>query len=86
MNSATDKWFVYIVQCADSTLYTGIAKDVAARIDKHNAGTGAKYTRTRRPVVDVYREEAASRSEASKREMQIKALSRKEKLVLIAEN
>ncbi|UAA39930.1 GIY-YIG nuclease family protein [Paraneptunicella aestuarii] len=83
MISTSEPWFVYIVQCADSTLYTGIAKDVAARIDKHNARTGTKYTRARGPVVDVYREEADSRSETSKREMQIKTLSSKEKLTLI---
>lgn len=86
MTSTPAPWFIYIVKCADDTLYTGIAKNVSPRIDKHNAGTGAKYTRARRPVVEVYREEAANRSEATKREMQIKKLSRKEKLALIAEN
>ena len=86
MNTVTDQWFIYIVKCTDDTLYTGIAKDVTERIDKHNAGTGAKYTRARRPVVEVYREEAATRSDATKREIEIKKLSRKKKLHLISEN
>ena len=83
ITSTSDEWFIYIVKCADESLYTGIAKNVDERISKHNAGTGAKYTRARRPVVEVYRESATSRSEATKREIEIKKLSRKEKLALI---
>lgn len=79
-------WQVYIVRCADDTLYTGIARDVARRIAEHNAdgGPGASYTRSRRPVTLVYQEPAADRSVASRREYQIKQLSRGEKLALIA--
>jgi putative endonuclease len=76
-------WTVYILRCADGTLYTGIAPDVEKRLQKHNEGKGAKYTRGRTPVELVYREEYPNRAEASKREYQIKQLSRAEKLALI---
>lgn len=76
-------WSVYILRCADGTLYTGIAPDVEKRLQKHNEGKGAKYTRGRTPVELVYREELPDRSEASRREYQIKQLSRGEKLLLI---
>jgi putative endonuclease len=74
-------WAVYIVRCADDTLYTGIAKDVARRVQEHNSNgaLAASYTRARRPVVLVYQEAAVSRSEALKREYQIKQMSRNEK-------
>ena len=81
-------WWVYIVRCRDGSLYTGIARDVERRIGEHNAHDqlGARYTRTRRPVVLVYREALATRSEASKREAQIKRMTRgeKERLVIPA--
>lgn len=79
-------WQVYIVRCADDSLYTGIARDVERRVAEHNgAGApGASYTRARRPVTLVYAEAAADRSAASRREYQIKQLSRTEKLALIA--
>jgi len=79
-------WQVYIVRCADDSLYTGIARNLERRIAEHNAdgGPGASYTRSRRPVKLVYREDAADRSAASRREYQIKQLSRAEKLALIA--
>ena len=67
-------WSVYIVQCADRTLYTGIAKDIFQRLAQHNAGNGAAYTRARRPVVLVYREPASDRSAALRREAAIKRL------------
>jgi putative endonuclease len=67
-------WFVYIVRCADNTLYTGISNDVAARIQRHNTGQGAKYTRSRRPVRLVYREAAGSRAAAQQREHAIRKL------------
>ena len=76
-------WAVYILRCADGTLYTGIAPDVEKRVQKHNEGKGAKYTRGRTPVELVYREDHPTRAEASKREYQIKQLSRAEKLELI---
>ena len=78
-----ETWFIYILRCADGTLYTGIAPDVEKRLQKHNEGKGAKYTRGRTPVELVYREEHPTRAEASKREYQIKQLSRAEKLALI---
>lgn len=77
-------WSVYIVRCRDGSLYTGIAIDVEKRVAKHNAGTGAKYTRSRRPVVLVWREQVESESSARVREIQLKRLSKsqKEKLLL----
>ena len=77
-------YFVYIVECSDATLYTGIAVDVAKRINEHNTSDkGAKYTKTRRPVTLVYKEEHPDRSSATKREMEIKRLSRGKKLKLL---
>jgi putative endonuclease len=75
--------FVYIVRCADGTLYTGYAKDPTARERVHNAGRGAKYTAGRRPVQLVYREAWRSRGRALAREHAIKQLSRVEKECLI---
>ena len=72
-----DDWRVYIVRCSDGTLYTGIARDLGKRIAEHNSDAGgARYTRSRRPVELVYSEEAPSRSEALKREYEIKRLPR----------
>ncbi|WP_373036129.1 GIY-YIG nuclease family protein [Sulfurimonas sp.] len=77
-------YFVYMLQCSDNTLYTGIATDVQRRLDEHNnSDKGAKYTKIRRPVMLVYSEECEDRSSASKREYAIKKLKRKEKLELI---
>lgn len=76
-------WTVYMLRCADGSLYTGIAKDAAARLAAHNAGRGAKYTKARRPVSIVWSEPADCRSTASKREYAIKQLRRSEKLALI---
>ncbi len=77
-------WYLYVVRCADDTLYTGITTDVARRLDEHNGegGAGARYTRTRRPVVLVYSEPAASRAAAASREAAIKKLTRRQKLAL----
>jgi putative endonuclease len=72
------------VQCSDTTLYTGIAVDVAKRIDEHNhSAKGAKYTKVRRPVKLLYTEPCEDRSSASKREYEIKKMSREKKLKLI---
>ena len=80
-------WFVYILECNDSTLYTGVTTDLEARIHAHNhLTTGAKYTRVRRPVTMIYSEECESRSLAQKRESTIKKLTRVNKLKLIAVN
>jgi putative endonuclease len=76
-------WHVYIVSCADESLYTGIALDVEARIASHNAGRGARYTRSRLPVTLVYHEPATSRSAALRREHAIKRLTRRQKQHLI---
>ena len=75
--------YVYILRCRDDSLYTGWTNDLEKRLAAHNAGTGSKYTRARRPVSLVYLEELDSKSQALRREAQIKALSRAEKLALI---
>lgn len=76
---------VYILRCADDTLYAGITTDVTRRMSEHNTSTlGAKYTRGRRPVTLVYTKRYRTRSTASREEARIKALPRKEKLALIA--
>lgn len=75
-------WFVYVVQCRDGTLYTGISRDVGARLAKHNAGKGARYTRGRGPVALVHEERKSSQSAALRREAAIKALPRSKKLAL----
>ncbi|MEM7206302.1 MAG: GIY-YIG nuclease family protein [Pseudomonadota bacterium] len=78
-------WYVYVVRCADGSLYTGSTTDIDRRIAQHNGeiGGGARYTRARQPVVRVYSEYCDSRSAALKREAQIKSLRRKEKEHLI---
>lgn len=82
-SSAFDNWFVYILRCADGSLYTGITKDVSRRFEKHNSGTASRYTRSRRPVVLEYQEAQVSQSAALKRELAIKALTREQKELLI---
>ena len=78
-------YFIYILRCADTTLYTGITTDLKRRVWEHNStAKGAKYTKLRRPVTLVYSEESKTRSSASKREYAIKKLSRVEKLELIS--
>ena len=80
-----NKWHVYIVRCRDGTLYTGIARALSRRIEEHNSGdSGARYTRSRRPVRLVYAEECPSRSAALKREHAIKRMTRSAKKRLIA--
>lgn len=77
-------WHVYIVRCADNTLYTGVTTDPDARIKKHNLGAGAKYTRNRTPVELVFLEGASDRGAAQRREHQLKKLNARQKLELIA--
>jgi predicted GIY-YIG superfamily endonuclease len=77
------KWYLYILRCADGTLYTGITTDVEARLEAHRSGKGAKYTRGRSPLELVYREECEDHSQALKRELAVKAMSREEKQKLI---
>ncbi|MBV5222466.1 GIY-YIG nuclease family protein [Staphylococcus hominis] len=80
-----DNHFVYIVRCSDNSLYTGYTNNIEVRINKHNAGKGAKYTKTRRPVVLVYQEMYDTKSEALRREYEIKTFTRQKKLKLIEE-
>ncbi len=75
--------FVYLAQCSDGSLYAGTCVDLKAREAKHNGGTGAKYTRGRRPVKFVYHEKFETLSEARKREAEIKRMNRGEKVALI---
>ena len=77
-------WFVYILRCADGTLYTGITRDLDRRCQQHNAGTASRYTRSRRPVKLVYQEPQRSQGLALRREAAIKKLARRQKLELIA--
>jgi predicted GIY-YIG superfamily endonuclease len=78
-----ERWFVYILRCADGSLYTGIAKDLDRRIEQHNAGTASRYTRSRLPVTLEYQEEQPNQSLALKRELAIKAMPRKAKEAMI---
>lgn len=77
------KWYVYMLICSDGTLYTGITTEPERRLQQHNAGVGAKYTRSRIPVSMVYREQVKDHSHALRREFQIKNLTREQKLKLI---
>jgi putative endonuclease len=79
------KWFVYLLETVNTTLYCGYTNDLNKRIVMHNNGKGAKYTKTRLPVKLVYTECFDTKSEAMKREYQIKQLSRQQKLKLIRE-
>ena len=74
----------YLLHCRDGSLYAGWTNDLAARVKAHNAGVGAKYTRSRRPVELVYYEEFETREEAMSREWHLKRLTRQEKLALIS--
>ncbi len=74
--------YVYILECADGTLYTGWTTNPERRVKTHNSGKGAKYTRSRRPVKLVYTEQYESKSDALRREYEIKQLSRAQKLLL----
>ncbi|MBR2889809.1 MAG: GIY-YIG nuclease family protein [Oscillospiraceae bacterium] len=76
-------WYLYIVECRDGTFYTGITDDISRRMQQHSSGKGAKYTRGRGPVVLRYQEECGTHSQALRREIEIKKLSRMEKLKLI---
>lgn len=78
----SSSWFVYLARCGDGTLYAGITNDLAARLDAHNRGKGAAYTRSRLPVALVYSEAAGDRSAALRREAEIKRMSRAAKLGL----
>ena len=76
-------WYLYILRCKDGTLYTGITTDVSRRLEEHRSGRGAKYTRGRGPLELVYEESCGSHSDALKRELENKSISRREKEQLI---
>ena len=76
-------WYLYIVECRDGTLYTGITDNIQRRMDEHNSGKGAKYTRGRGPVKLCYSEECPGHSAALKREYAVKQLTRSQKQMLI---
>ncbi len=78
-------WKLYILRCGDGSLYTGITTDVQARLEAHRTGKGAKYTRGRGPLELVYTEECGTHSQALKREVEIKRLTREEKEQLISQ-
>lgn len=78
-----DMWIIYILRCSDSSLYIGITNDLNKRIARHNSGDGAKYTRYRRPVTLVWKQEIASESDARKRELQLKGWTKLKKENLI---
>lgn len=75
-------WFVYILRCSDDSLYTGITNSLEKRLEKHNRGLASRYTRARLPVSIIYSETQPDRSQATKREAEIKKRSREEKLKL----
>jgi len=80
-------WYVYIVRCADDSLYTGITKDILRRVDEHNTDdkSGAVYTHNRRPVTLVYQESHTTRSAAARREHEIKQMNKKTKEAFLKE-
>jgi putative endonuclease len=77
------EWFLYILKCRDNTFYTGITTDLERRLEQHNNGTASRCTRSRLPVVRVYQETCADRSDALKRECAVKKLTRKEKELMV---
>lgn len=79
-----NNWYIYILQCADNTLYTGVTTDVRARLATHNAGKGAKYTRGRLPAILLYQENTVNRSTALQRERAIKKMRAADKRLLVA--
>ncbi len=76
-------WVVYVLRCRTGQLYTGCTTDLERRVREHNSGAGSKFTKSRLPVVVVYREELRNKSEALRRELAIKAMRRSEKLELV---
>jgi putative endonuclease len=80
------RWYVYIVECSDGTLYTGISNNIDKRIREHNSGIGARYTKGRRPVKLLAKWDCADKSHASKMEYRIKGLTREAKLQSIVDS
>lgn len=81
--ATTTEWHVYMLSCADGSLYTGVTKDLERRVEQHNRGVGARYTRSRLPVEICYQEPVASHGDALRREITLKRLSRRQKLALV---
>ena len=79
-------WVVYILRCGDDSLYTGITDDLQRRLKAHESGKGAKYTRGRGPLTVVYTEQQTDRAAASRREWEIKHMTREQKFALIGEH
>lgn len=80
-----EEWFLYVVECVDGSYYTGVTKDVDRRLKMHNNGTASRYTRIRRPVKLIYKEDCLSRTQAFVRECKVKAMTKKEKKRLVTE-
>ena len=76
-------WLVYMLECSDNSIYTGITNNLEERLKRHQSGKGAKYLRGRLPIKLIYKELFINRSEATKREISIKKMSKKEKKILI---
>ena len=83
MSETAGDWVVYMLRCADGSLYTGITNNFPRRLAQHQSGVASRYTRTRLPVEPVYQEIAADRGAATRRELALKALPRKAKLALV---
>lgn len=83
MSKTSQQWYVYMLRCADNSLYTGITTDITRREKEHNGVGAAKYTRARQPVKMIYHEQADDRSSASKREAALKKLTKKQKELLV---
>lgn len=84
MTEGCAPWVVYILRCADGSLYTGITNNFSRRLSQHQEGVASRYTRARLPVEPVYSEPAADRGAATRRELALKSLSREAKLALLA--
>lgn len=80
----SDRWFLYVLRCADGSLYTGVTKDLERRFKMHSEGKGSKYTRTRRPLKLLYRETCRDRTDALIRECVVKAYPKEKKEKLVA--
>ncbi|HDQ25791.1 MAG TPA: GIY-YIG nuclease family protein [bacterium] len=83
MEAGGNAWYVYVLECSDKSLYTGVTNSLGKRFYAHNSGKGAKYTRARLPVRVVYYEKKRDRNSAMRREAQIKGMTRAEKLDII---
>ena len=82
-SKAKQRWSLYVLECSDGTLYTGITNDLSRRLAQHNSGRASRYTRGRLPVKLVHAERCTDRSQALKREYALKQLSRSEKIAAI---